>query len=217
MYNTYARFLKHVSQSDLQKPFEILAFEYQKNKNPKLFMSAYVKGFKFINNMCKKERFDKLDAEDKVSIILEILDKCLRSFEKNTYKTGPGFKSNIPCKQFLTYFLFCLNSNLTTSVRMLSCNKKGYGIKPLSLDELKDHSNFDIPVFMDFDEYETNLRLPKNLSQNEFLYCWAILKGLSDERSSNSSLADILQVSNTMIYNLKKKLKNKFLDASICL
>lgn len=217
MYNTYARFLKHVSQTDIQKSFEVLAVEYQKTKNPKLFMAAYIKGFKIIHNMTKNERFDKVDLEDKVSIVLEQLDKCMRTFQINTYKTRPGFKTNLPCKQFLTYFLFCLNTSLSTCARMLSLNKKGSGKKPLSLDQLKEDLSFDIPVFMDFDEYETNLKLPETLSRNEFLYCWAVLNGLSDDKVSNSCMADILEVSNTMIYNLKKRLRDKFLDASICL
>lgn len=210
MYSTYACFSKHVSQCDIEKSFETLAFDYQENKSPKLFMAAYVKAFKFLVELTKKERFCKIDSEDKASIILEDLDKCLRNFK--------GYSNNQPFYHcFLNYLLFQLNFSLSTYSRMITSNKRGGFDKVLSLDQLKEDFNFDISFKADFDEYETNLKLPDNLTSKEFLYCWAVLKGLDDGKVSNTSMANFLEVSNTMIYHLKKRLRDKFIDASICL
>ena len=208
MSTLYDRFIRIANSGDIVKPFETLALEYQENRSPKIFAAAYVKGIKWINQTQKKEKFNHLDQEDKDTITLIQLDACLLKFIKGKKKEN----SSVGAKLFLTLFLFQLNNHLIHESCQKTTQKKGRGIQNASYEELVDENHFDTGDYQkdDVEEgYIGGIELPENLSQNEFLYCWAILRGVFDHRTSNNEVAKYLEVSNTMVGYIKNDLRMK--------
>ena len=211
MRTLYTRFKRITSNEEIGKTFEELAIDYQSTKSPRAFATAYVKGYGYITKICNKSNFDNLLEEDKASIIMHQLDCCLSKFI-------PGTKKNVDvgrkgAEQFLTMFLFQLNNNLIhESWQLTGVQKRGAGCKQDSYEALLESNHFrGIEYEQDDieDGYVGGIKLPDTLTRNEWMYCWAMLRGVFDLDTPNVDIADYLGISCTMVGYIKKGLKEK--------
>ena len=211
MRTLYTRFKRITSNEEICKTFEELAFEYQRTRSPRVFAAAYIKGFGCITKECGKTNFDHLLDEDKASIIMYQLDCCLSKFTTGTKSSVDVGRKG--AEQFLTVFLYQLKNHLIhESWQATGVKKKGAGTKLESYDALLEANHFRGFEFEDDDVeegYLGGITLPDNLTKNEWMYCWAMLKGIFDLDTANTEIANYLGVSCTMVGYIKKGLKEK--------
>lgn len=163
-----------------------LLIEYQEKLSPNIL------AFMFINNIGIISRtfnlYTLIDEQDKISICLQELDKCLQRFDYNK-----------ECK-FITYFIKCLKNRLRTQTQYICCQKRS---TYLHSDEL-DNSNIKE------DTYELFSLEDYGFTNMEKCQLELLINGYSIKEIANK-----LKLSISYIYQKNQKIKEKILNRSI--
>lgn len=167
---------------------EQLSILYQQTKNESIIAEAFIRSSAII--VYAKKYFPQVDSCDYISIALEKLEMCLRTYKPNN------------CR-FTTYFYNVFKNNLKQEVKSLNYHKRCIIFNSTSLNCLVDEDGFDVAVDRELD-YHT-ICLPNGLTEKELQYCQL----LAMDYGTNKEIADYMKVSTMTLCNLRKSLRPK--------
>ena len=174
-------------QEDYKRDYKDLALEYSKTLNPSILAVVFDRNFGQINNLGNK--YPIIAKEDLASFALEILDKCLQTY-------------NADKAEFLTYFTNNLNFRLREEVSLLNTHKRKSIFNSNSF-EIMVENGFELED-SEISNFETLDILEREVEGNLLKYCKLLMEGFT-----NNEIGKILGVSNTTLHNYRNKLKSK--------
>lgn len=206
MVNTYRLMSKVLIPENGKYTNEELAIIYQENRNPSILAEIFCRNFSqwlFITN---KRSFYRMDNEDKVSIVLDKLDKALTSFD-----ITKGYK-------FTTYANRLIILELTNKKNYFNHYRRNDVLVSSLYENSGDDENYckienEASIITDFvNQNEIDMINLKqsiqesNLSEKEKLICDIILDnpGITD-----LEISDMMKVHRHTVRNLKLGLKSK--------
>lgn len=179
MYDTLKLLKPFIQVSLNDYPLENLALFYQSKPDTNILATAFSKLFNLIFKI--KDEYWGLDETDIASWSLEILDKCLRTYNG--------------LAKFTTYYAKCFRNKLREETEKQNYKKRKCIL--VSINDVVEEGLCDVYNLID-------LLLPKNLTDKEKTYCLLASKGYD-----NSFIADVLGVSRMTISNIRKSLQIK--------
>lgn len=178
-----------------------LALEYQRTEDPILLAVVFCRQYPYI--LTQTNKYFNLSESDKASFVVEELHKSMKDFQ-----TGKGAKIQ-------TLFSRYLNRRLYAETSMLNHQKRSANNSADSYEEVAETN----PMKYEEEAYENyelidSLKSADILTDNELKYCRIIMT--ETDKVRDSEIARELGITASAINQLKKALKKKFLNLSIC-
>lgn len=180
----------HTSEMTLSE----IALEYQKTKSPILYAHIFCKMYPYLYTQA--EKYFYLTAEDKISFILEELERALMAYEANR---------EAQVQRLVSVYV---NNRLRTETQSLSHHKRCANNTANSYDEVIA-TNDDFECLNDvFNKVLTEMALKESdLSDSEMLCCKIIMN--EPHELKNTEIATEMGITSAGVAYLKKKLAVK--------
>jgi DNA-directed RNA polymerase specialized sigma24 family protein len=183
-----------VMQEHLEGSIEDHIAEYQTGHNPSILAATYIKLYRF--SLKTLNSFPFISNEDGASLCLEILDKCLLTYNLSL------------TTKFISWYGPCLTNRFLQEYTKNNTKKAKVIKDALSYDKILE-DGYDIPSFETYEQIESELdtySLLQNvkLTANERAFCKYALEGYS-----NAEIKRKLDVSYTTIVNIRRSLLKK--------
>lgn len=209
MINTYRLMTKILVPENKKFTNEELAIMYQERTNASILAEIFCRNFSQWLFMVNKANFRNLDMADKVSIVLDRLDKALKS-----YDISKGFKFTTWGNKLILMELTNKNNYFKHALRsetvLVSINGASSPNEDLDINEINENKAsliVDSTIENEFNTIDLKVTINNSkLSDKEKLICNIIIDnpGITD-----LEISEMMKVHRHTVRNLKLGLRNK--------
>lgn len=176
--------------NEKERSIQELILEYKEFKSPNILAYLFVNNYSLIYTISNK--YSRLQDEDKASLALQILDKCLLAY-------------NDKLSNFITYFYICYENSLQTQLTKIQSNKYKITLNCFDISDFENTLSYRDDYNLNVNDIINNSKLNKLQSDCCVLF---------SQGYTISDISKILNISVTYVYKLKQKIKEKILKNS---